>query len=495
MNVIEEETPNKIVEKKEEIKEEKENPIDENFEMEKDRLSALSFSSYESIDNIKLDKMGQYTCDKCSEIPKIISTDINDKTILFKCREHGLKKVDIKDYLLNALNYNTKNWKCSQCDIIQRNDKDNNFLYCQCGSVFCSSCHKIHKEKEKHFMVIESDKYNLRCKVNPEHYEEKFIGYCYDCSTHYCKKCEKNEMHDLHSVTAIDAMIVDEKEIENIRKLNRDYRSLISYYESLIRLNNLIIYSYQNYRNNYYNCYNINTIINNYKRNEYIKTVNDIENKIIVPGEKNVNLINYMNKLYTIEIEEEKTDSLEIDNKYYNNFDFKVLTQIPIKNLHVLVLENNCISNIDCIEKAEFPELVVLNLNNNAIQDISHLEGVKFQNELQALLLRNNNIKNIDIFGKIKMDYLRELDLRNNKIDNIEVFATHKLAFLQCLYLSYNDFDPNNKKFEKAVEKMKKELIEYELFPEQEESKLNNENENEQKENENPNQIVGESSS
>ena len=35
-------------------------------------------------------------------------------------------------------------------------------------------------------------------------------------------------MHDLHSVTTIDAMIVDEKEIENIRKLNRDYRSLIS---------------------------------------------------------------------------------------------------------------------------------------------------------------------------------------------------------------------------------------------------------------------------
>ena len=77
-------------------------------------------------------------------------------------------------------------------------------------------------------MVIESDKYNLRCKVNPEQYEEKFIGYCYDCSTHFCKKCEKSEMHDLHSVTTIDAMIVDEKEIENIRKLNRDYRSLIS---------------------------------------------------------------------------------------------------------------------------------------------------------------------------------------------------------------------------------------------------------------------------
>ena len=93
-------------------------------------------------------------------------------------------------------------------------------------------------------------------------------------------------MHDLHSVTTIDAMIVDEKEIENIRKLNRDYRSLISYYESLIRLNNLNFFHIKIIEINYYNCYNINTIINNYKRNEYIKTVNDIENKIIVPGEK-----------------------------------------------------------------------------------------------------------------------------------------------------------------------------------------------------------------
>ena len=144
----------KQLKKKEEIKKEKENSIDENFETKKERLSALSFSSYNSIDNFKLDKMGQYTCDKCSEIPKIISKDINDKTKLFKCREYGLKKVDIKDYLLNALNYNTKNSKCSQCEKVQRNDKDNNFLYCQCDSVFCSSCHKIHKDKEKHFMVI-----------------------------------------------------------------------------------------------------------------------------------------------------------------------------------------------------------------------------------------------------------------------------------------------------------------------------------------------------
>lgn len=55
-------------------------------------LSDLSYSSYDSIDNIKSDQMGQYTCDQCSEIPTIISTDINKKTILYKCKNHGQRK-------------------------------------------------------------------------------------------------------------------------------------------------------------------------------------------------------------------------------------------------------------------------------------------------------------------------------------------------------------------------------------------------------------------
>ena len=447
-------------EKKDEVKEE---PI---FPEENDQdLSALSFSSYDSIDNIKLDKMGQYTCNKCSEIPKIISTNLTTKKILIKCTEHGLNEVDIKDYILNALNYNSKNWKCSKCESVQRNCKDN-FVFCQCNSVFCNECYKIHKKQENHFFKIESEKYNLRCKINTDHYDEKYIGYCFDCNTHYCKKCEAN--HDMHTVIPINTMYVDEKEIENIRKLNKEYRALISYYESLIRLNNLIIYSYKTYRDNYYNCYNINTIIKNYKRDIFIGPYSDTEKQIINAGEKNVNLFSYMNDLYKQELKEEETEQIEIENKFFNNYDLRVLTQMPIKNLHVLVLESNCISNIDCLKNADFPDLAVLNLNNNAISNIDAFEFVKFEENFQALLLRNNNIKDISVFGRMKHERLREIDLRNNIIDDIEVFETHKLKLLQCVYLSYNNFDVKNKRFEKAIERMKNELIEYELEPEEE---------------------------
>ena len=45
-----------------------------------------------------------------------------------------------------------------------------------------------------------------------------------------------------------------------------------------------------------------------------------------------------MNDFYKEEIKEEETESLEIDNKFFNNLVLKVLTQLPIKNFHVLSL-------------------------------------------------------------------------------------------------------------------------------------------------------------
>ena len=451
-----ESTDDNITKKENTKNENKEVDLDQNYDEDENNLSELSLSSYNSIDNIKLDKMGQYTCDQCSEIPKIINTDIKKKTILIKCKNHGLKELDFKNYLYNALNYNSKNWKCSKCDTIQRNVKES-FLYCECGSIFCDKCFEIHKI-ENHKYSIESDKYDLRCKKKNDHYDNPYKGYCFECHEHFCTKCE--EEHNLHTTTTINSMHIETKEIDKIKKLNKEYRSLISYYESLIKLNNLIIYSYENYRDNYYNLYNINKIINNYERNEIIEPLNDIDNKIIIPGDKNCNLYTYMNSLYKLQLKEEETESVEINNKFFDNYDLKVFTQIPLKNLHLLILENNGISKIDCLEKADFPDLVILNLNNNAISDISVLEKVKFV-EFQALLLRNNNIKDISVFGKVKFDVLREIDLRDNKIEDIEVIEKAKLELLQCLYLTNNKFDINNQKFKGAKERIDK-LIEYE---------------------------------
>ena len=204
---------------------------------------------------------------------------------------------------------------------------------------------------------------------------------------------------------------------------------------------------------------NINTIIKNYDRNKIIDPFNEIENRAIIPGEDNTNLKTFMKELYRLELKEDD-NKIEINNKYFNNYDLKVLTQIPLDNLKILILENNAISKIDCLSNSKFDNLLILNLNNNAISDISILEKVKFTG-IQAMFFRHNAIKDISVFGKKKFGSLRQLDLRNNNIDDIKVFENWKenMENLQSLYLIFNPYD--KAKFESAIEKIK-EIIERE---------------------------------
>lgn len=419
-----------------------------------DNLSVLSFSSDDSIDEMKFQTKGQYTCDECGSIPEIINIDSTTKNIMLKCENHGLKEININTYLHSCLNFNSQNWKCSQCDNIQR-EKEENFIYCECGAIFCESCIRVHQTKNSHKNTILSEKFYMKCKKSKEHFEEDYKGYCQECKIHFCKKCEGE--HKWHETISINEMIKKKEEINKIKELNKEYKKLISFYESLIKLNELLIYSFNNSKYNYYNLTNINTVINNIDGNHLIYTLNKSEEKAIVPGKKNENLYTYMNKLYKTDIKEQ-TDRVQINNKYFNNFDLKVLTQLPLKNLRLLILENNCISKIDCLENSEFKNLIILNLNGNSIKDISILENDKFK-DIQALFFRNNSIKDVAIFGKKKFESLRQLDLRNNLIEDIIHFERWKenMKSLQSLYLTNNAFDPKN--FESTIEKIK-ELME-----------------------------------
>ena len=78
----------------------------------------------------------------------------------------------------------------------------------------------------------------------------------------------------------------------------------------------------------------------------------------------------------------------------------------------------NEISNIDVLEKVNYPDLKELRLNNNKIKDISVLEYVNFD-KLQILYLSDNLITNISVLEKVDFDQLRELWLFNNKIMDI----------------------------------------------------------------------------
>jgi hypothetical protein len=422
----------------------------DNMTQDNDRLSSLSYSSFDSIDNRKTSIMGQLTCDECSEIPRILDIDVNTKSISFRCRNHGFKQKPIKDYVFNSLNYNPLNWKCSNCPHTQKETPADKFIFCLCGSVFCPNCYSVHKKEHKDEIYIESDVYSIKCREKPEHFKNSYKGYCYDCAKNYCELCE--EAHKYHRKVENNTFEIDQVKIDNIRELNKKYRSFITYYESLIRLNNFIIYSYEHYRQNYNNLYNINTMLTYYKRNSFfISKPESIGEESTTEVNKNFN--DYISNLYlgNQPLKEEDTKEIKIYNKFFNNNDLKILTKLELKNLKILELDYNSITNIDCLQNANFPELVILSLKNNEITDISALKDAKFR-ELQGLLLSNNNIKDIKPIGEFQK--LRLIDLRNNQIEDIVIFGSEKFDLLQCVYLSGNKFDLT--KFNAVKEKLDK---------------------------------------
>ena len=359
--------------------------------------------------------------------------------------------MDIKSYVCRALNYNTNSWTCASCRKVQRDIDDKFVLCCDCGAVYCEGDMKIHQKKENHKNLIYSDKFLQKCE---KHCQENYVGYCFECKINFCEKCEKTDKtHKWHETTELSEMTLSESEIAKIENINKEYKRLISYYEGLIKVNELIIDSFRKSPKNYYNCYNFNSAINVCNRNKLMD-----EAKISNASEDSSNLITYMNKLYpdsnlNIKIE---SDKITYNNKNFNNDDLKIMAQIPFRNLRFLSLENNSISRIDCLEHNNFENLIILNLNNNGIEDISILENVKFLDSIQALFLRSNAIKDISIFKKCKFPSLRQLDLRNNVIEDLLPFEkmNENLENLQSLLLKGNKYD--KKKFDTVIAAIEK---------------------------------------
>ena len=79
------------------IKEDPKSSIQDEIQLQdNEELSFLSFSSYDSLDNINLENMGQYTCDECSQIPKIISTNLEKKNNFNKMQKPWPKRIKYK---------------------------------------------------------------------------------------------------------------------------------------------------------------------------------------------------------------------------------------------------------------------------------------------------------------------------------------------------------------------------------------------------------------
>ena len=118
-----------------------------------------------------------------------------------------------------------------------------------------------------------------------------------------------------------------------------------------------------------------------------------------------------------IEYRIDKTKTLDLSNKNLKDTDISSLSEL--KNLTMLLLDNNQISDISTL--TELKNLTDLYLNNNQISDISALTELK---NLTKLVLYNNQISDISALAELKN--LIELHVRSNQISDISALSELK---------------------------------------------------------------------
>ena len=241
-------------------------------------------------------------------------------------------------------------------------------------------------------------------------------------------------MHNIE--TNYDSLII------KCQKYNKELKMK---YNNIIKLNDIIINSYNK---NKYQYYYINNILNEINfiqkyinqmptislqeiKNKYNVNINEEHIQIerpFMPNEGLKNIISIINK--------EKLINLSINTSFINNLDF--LGNYNFSQLKIISIINCNINNIDNLKNIKCPKLIDLDLSNNCIKNINILKDCNL-NTLESLNLSHNAINNINVFEEKVFVNLKKLNLSYNKIDDIKIFNKAKFTQIKTLILSFNN--------------------------------------------------------
>ena len=194
----------------------------------------------------------------------------------------------------------------------------------------------------------------------------------------------------------------------------------------ILNMNNKIIGIHKEcYKDSYNNGTFLNDSIKEFIQIYCPKNNNEIDNII-----KNQKLLNEFNKKYNLNINDIKIEELDLNSNNIGDEGLKDLVKIEFKELKLLNLNDNNITNIDALENAKFEKLTKLDLGNNKIADINILEKVNFK-DLKELILDNNKITDINILEKVNFKELKILKLFKNNISDLKVLDKLKYEKLK----------------------------------------------------------------
>ena len=330
----------------------------------------------------------KFLCPNCEKAPEIINFHSDNNKIEILCKNCG--RIDDFEFVNSST-------ICQGCEGKSSNCKSEHLGH---------SLTEINEKKENSLL----------------NYGENAIYFCDDCQENIYQK-ESSYSHYKHKLKNINGLYDDYLKYRDI--IIKKNKKLVN----AIRLNNLIIKSYEINNNNYFY---IKSLINVGKSIEKENSWNSQEiefvNELIKKNKKVFK--EYLEELKKKNIDLKKEEKyLDLNNKNLEDKDFKLITMVNFYQLKRIDVSYNQIKNIDSFKKMYLPFLEYLNMSNNEIENIESLTEIKSK-KLKELFLHNNKIKNIDSLYKNQF-ILQILRVDGNEINyESEGFKKLKIKYI-----------------------------------------------------------------
>ena len=120
-----------------------------------------------------------------------------------------------------------------------------------------------------------------------------------------------------------------------------------------------------------------------------------------------------------------------------NSEGFSLFCQSNINTITKLILRNNDINDLNAFQSMNSKFIKHLDLAENNIINFSPLEKVHLE-RLEKLILSKNQIKDITCLKNINLPSLKQLDLSYNHIEDINCFENSSWSHLESFDLSHN---------------------------------------------------------
>ena len=392
-----------------------------------------------------------YTCDKCSSNIELVSLNKEKKTIKFKCLNkkcHGIKEMNIQDYLKEMKKNTYLYYKCSTCAKIQK-DKiniSNYFNYClKCEKIYCDKCFGLHlnnnnMDKKMH-KEIKINELNTHCVEHSIKNKNTYVSYCFDCKEHLCKVCLKSRIHINHKKNSIIEIQPMDEELLIIRELIKENNNKI---ENLINEQTTKLNELKEKLNN-----NISSIKDKYQ-NEISQNEIKEENELYINNKIYLSDIDKLKKQY-YEIIEARNKKLEKEN---NDIKTKYIKLKEEKNRELQ-------SEIEILNQ-KFKE------NQSKLNYGNEIDKIKNINKISEIIYNTYDKYNDNYIYSININNLILNYCKNNYIKNVVMKNILKDQFDDVMKTIFQKENENKELNLNDNENYLKEIINY----------ANNKNEN-----------------